>query len=270
MITSFPAYRLIGQMTIAQAVDLVRHSLHEQDNARLHDLTLRMYLNSSKIELAEMLMSANDPHYTYSFFAETDPVAEYEAYNILNASDELDGRVNIRVVDLTTVLVPTNIVPIDVLHSIKDLHLLGYGLAAYVPTESFFAIANDQSFFSRQSVLWTYFNSKIYIIQGLHSVDVTDVATLSTERIARAKYEVLSYRYPINDDLLLPTNSTTYNGSLDIPPKIYRTLIMLAQKLALESLGKTLVPEAEQMLANALQSLSGAKEQSIMKGQSNE
>lgn len=270
MITILPIYRPIGKMTIAQAIDLVRHSLHEQDNARLHDLTLRMYLNTSKLELAESLMSANEPQYTYNFFAQTDPVNDYETYNALNSASNLDGRVNMRMIDMTQEVGQDLRVPIDIVHTIKDVHLLGHGVCIYVPASDLFSMANDTSFFARQSVYWTFYADKIYIVQGLHVVDVTDTADLDIERYGNAIYEILSYRYPQSDDFLIPSFSATYNVSADVPPKIYRTLIMLTQKLALESLGKSLVPEAEQMLANALQTLSGAKEQSLMKGQSNE
>jgi len=278
MITIFPNYRRIGSLTIGQAVDLVRASLNEQDNQRLQDLTIRMYLDSSKVEIAEKLMAANDPHYLYSFFASADsftvndlsgnPVEVYNVYNDSREVNALDGRVNIWSISLDEALLDERI-PADYIHSIRTLNLIGYGNCAYVTAERFFTISADQSFLPRESVFWTYYADKILICQGIHAVDVTDIANLAIER-QQAVYEVLSYRFPEKDDFLLPGLSNRYHASIDVPQKLYRTLIMLTQKLCLESLGKTLVPEAESLLSEALGTLAQAKEASIVKGQTNE
>lgn len=284
MITTFNPFQLIGSLTVEQALSTVRGLLNEQDNQRIQDLSVRMFLNSAKHELHEKLIATSFPLYDYIFHAKAEQIVylstqesvdnvDYEAINTGFTTNQLNNTFRMLEIDLgapVTIdrdyvdLTPnspgivsdfygmSSIRPIELLYSIKNVSMLGHGVGKQLDYASLMSLAHTETDIHNSSFYWASVGTKILIMPGRKMLDISDRHDYDSF-FADAIYEIHSVRKPLLDDLLLPMMSVTYTRPLDLPNTQYSSLFLAVQKACLESLQKLALPQLDQSIDAAVQ-----------------
>ena len=261
-------YPLVGPTTTSEFIGLVRGLLNEQDNQRIQDLSMRMYINGAKEELHSKVLATTTPLYEYVFHSDaTGPQfdgtiegTQAFSYNALNSGAYVNynNLFQIRKIDLglttpynlrtaagglkaDTLFHGRNTVrPLDHISNIKAVSLLGYGTGKEIPYAELMTIAHSHTQIWEHSFLWAMSGTDILIYNGPYTRDIPQPNTLLEV------FEVLAVRKPLADDLLFPQMSYGYNNSIDVPAEHHKTLALMVQRACLEALGKTVMPQIDQ------------------------
>lgn len=284
MITTFNPFQLIGSLTVEQALSTVRSLLNEQDNQRIQDLSVRMFLNSAKHELHEKLIATSFPLYDYIFHAKAEQIVyvstqesvdnvDYEELNNAFTGGQLNNTFRMLEIDLGAAvtidrdyidLTPStpgvvsnfygmsSIRPIEYLYSVKNVSILGHGVGKQLDYASLMSLAHTETDIHNNSFYWAFVGTKILIMPGRKLLDVADRHEYD-HFFEDATYEIHSVRKPLLDDLLHPLMSVTYTRPLDLPNTQYSSLFLAVQKSCLESLQKLALPQLDQSIDAAVQ-----------------
>jgi len=302
MIRTFNTYSLIGNLTVEQTIATVRALLNEQDNQRIQDLSLRMFINSAKQEIHEKLIASSSPIYDYIFHATAESISymstdvtlanvDYSGMNTTTATSQLNNRFRMLEIDLAqhtkarltpphgVSLIGANpssphfgvftgffgqavIQPINYLYSIKNISLLGHGTGKQVEYSQLMDISHLDTAVWHHTFVWAMVGAKILIVPGRKLMDVRG-STDYDNFFKDAIYELHAVRKPLLDDLLLPQNSVTYGESIDLPNTQYTALMMSVQRACLESLQKVVLAQIDQAVDASIQN----KTQTILTNQ---
>lgn len=282
IITATPVVPLSSFWTHESLLTQVRSLVNEYDSAAVNNYTIRQFINIAISQVAQLLRNSSAGHYTLTFVGTPDGLQNGLAYIDLAAplaqptAVAGDGQ---RVFTAPQAVTSTDFIPSLMIAEIDhvvatrstaqaNLNIQGirYGNMTKVPYHHMANLVNGMNTQYRQSMLWSWRENKIYLYFG-YELGPVNASPAGTYIYTTPEDVTLSVkRFPLLDNMQPPQAATsTYRTAIDVPDSHARLVMLMVQKMCLESIGKAMDPTAVNEIAMLAQKVTDNLTQDIQK-----